>query len=291
MTAQPDALTWGFTTLGCPELGLPGVCELAAAFRFPEVELRVLERRVDLPQYAREHGWTPARAAALFKEHRVRLCVASSDFRLIGSAAGPAREAFLDFCGWAESWGATYVRVFGGGEWGKALAPAQFKEAAAAVAWWRAEREVRGWQVDIVLETHDAFSASEPCRRLAGYLDEPLGIIWDTHHTWRLAGETPEESWQIISPLVRHVHIKDSSDTPSGRHPYTYVLPGDGKAPLAEAIGLLRANHYRGAISFEWERHWHDYLPPLAAALARLREQPWFNTHPAHAGSPPTRTP
>jgi sugar phosphate isomerase/epimerase len=290
MTAQRDALSWGFTTLGCPELGLREVCELAASFQFPEVELRVLERRVDLPQYARENRWTPARAVALFKQHRVRLRVASSDFRLIARAEGPSREAFLDFCDWAETWGATYVRVFGGGEWGKALTPAQFKEAAATVAWWRAERRARGWQVEIVLETHDAFSASEPCRRLAGYLDEPLGIIWDTHHTWRLAGETPEESWQIISPLVRHVHIKDSNDTPSGRHPHTYVLPGDGKAPLGETIGLLRANDYRGAVSFEWERHWHDYLLPLPVALARLREQPWFNAGSQRACSPTTRT-
>jgi sugar phosphate isomerase/epimerase len=128
----------------------------------------------------------------------------------------------------------------------------------------------------MLLETHDAFSASAPCAELMRRLDAPLEVIWDSHHTWRLGGESPADSWACLSPWARHVHVKDSIDKPSARHPFTYVLPGDGQAPLAEIVGLLRAQQFAGVVSLEWEKLWHPYLPPLRAALIQLQAQPWF---------------
>ena len=122
--------------------------------------------------------------------------------------------------------GAPYVRVFGGGTWGQGLADADFAQAAETVRWWRKERAARGWRTDMLLETHDAFSAAAPCAELMRRLDVPVGVIWDSHHTWRLGGESPSESWSCLSAWVRHVHLKDSVDKPSARHPFTYVLPG-----------------------------------------------------------------
>ena len=50
--------------------------------------------------------------------------------------------------------------------------------------------------MDLILETHDAFSASEPCLNLNSRLSRPLDLIWDTHHTWRVGGESPEFTWR-----------------------------------------------------------------------------------------------
>ena len=58
-------------------------------------------------------------------------------------------------------------------------------------------------------------------RRLA----PPLRLIWDSHHTWRLGGESLKFTWEHLGPGLRHVHVKDSVDKPSARHPFTYVLP------------------------------------------------------------------
>ncbi len=268
-------LRWGFSTLGCAELSLPEVCQLAAQFEFPEFEVRALQGRVDLPQYALDHGLVPPRVGSLFKDHQVRMIVGSSDFKLI-EGDDFKRAELSRFCAWADAWRAPYVRVFGGGTWGTPPTEAELKTAAENIAWWRAEKKAHRWQVELLLETHDAFSASEPCCRLFQRLDEPLGILWDAHHTWRLGGETPRETWRRLSKWIRHVHIKDSIDKPSARHPYTYVLPGEGQAPLADILNLLREENFQGTVSLEWERLWHPYLPPLPVALARLREQEWF---------------
>jgi sugar phosphate isomerase/epimerase len=277
MTARPKAspLHWGFSTLGCPELSLSEVCALGAEFDMPNLELRALCGRVDLPACAEEMGWSPTVAAKLVSAHACRLVVAGSSFKLVGN--NPALRAdFLHYCAWADSWRVPYVRVFGGGVWGEPLRDADYVQAAETVRWWRREREARGWRTEMLLETHDAFSASAPCAELMRRLDTPVGVIWDSHHTWRLGGEAPAESWSCLSAWVRHVHLKDSIDKPSARHPFTYVLPGEGQMPLADLVGLLRAQQYAGVVSLEWEKLWHPYLPPLRTALIQLQTQPWF---------------
>jgi sugar phosphate isomerase/epimerase len=236
-----------------------------------------VDGRIDLPQWAVDTGWPPLRAAALFVKHQIHFRVAGSSFKLVGNDE-KSRDEMVAFCQWADSWGATYIRAFGGGTWGKPLTDTDYNQAAHTVAWWYRERKRHGWQTELLLETHDGFSASTPCRNLMARLTEPIGIIWDSHHTWRLGGESPLESWSQLSRWIRHVHVKDSIGKPSARHPFTYVLPGDGEMPLGQVVEILNEHQFTGAVSLEWERLWHPYLPPLREALTRLKAQPWFVT-------------
>jgi sugar phosphate isomerase/epimerase len=277
MTDQPErqGLRWGFSTLGCPELTLTEVCRLAAEFRIRDIEVRALDGRTDFPKYVQEEELLPTQVQHLLKPFASRIVVAGSDFKLIGGGE-LERAAFLLFCEWAESWHVPYVRVFGGGTFGQPLSKADYAEAINNIRWWHREKRVRNWRTDILLETHDAFSSSPPCAELCERLEQPLGIIWDSHHTWRLAGESPMESWARIGPWVRHVHFKDSVDRPSSRHPFTYVLPGTGQVPLSEIMALLRQQQFSGVVSLEWEKMWHSYLPSLREALSHLQKQNWF---------------
>lgn len=277
MTAPVNAvgLSWGVSTLGCAELPLPQICELLSEFGLRELEIRAVDGRIDLPRWAVDANWPPNRATALLAKHDIRFRVAGSSFRLVGNDKS-SRAELLAFCEWADSWGARYVRAFGGGTWGQALTGADYDQAARTVAWWQQEKRQRGWRVELLLETHDGFSASGPCRDLFARLHEPIGIIWDSHHTWRLGGESPRESWSQLSKWIRHVHVKDSIAKPSARHPFTYVLPGDGETPLGRIVEVLSEHHFTGTVSLEWERLWHPDLPPLREALTRLQAQAWF---------------
>ena len=232
---------------------------------------------MDMPQYCAEQGLTPPQLQALCSQNQTRVVVVGSSVKLT-SATEKDRTELLTFGAWAEAVNVPYVRVFGGGSWGKPLTDGEYAHAVELIKWWRQEKSARQWQVDLILETHDAFSGSDPCLKLNALLTQPLYLIWDTHHTWRIGGETPGSTWKAIGPLVRHVQVKDSVDKPSARHPYTYVLPGDGQMPLREVVALLQRENYEGFVSLEWERHWHPYLPPLREALARLKSLNWFIT-------------
>ncbi len=281
MTAPVNAggLSWGVSTLGCPELRFPQICKLLSEFGLRGLEMRAVDGRIDLPQWAADAGWLPYRATALLAKHQIQFRVAGSSFKLVGNDEA-SRAELLAFCTWADSWGARYVRAFGGGTWGQALTEADYDQAAGTVAWWQQEKRQHGWRTELLLETHDAFSASAPCANLLARLREPIGLIWDSHHTWRLGGESPRTSWSQLSKWIHHVHFKDSIAKPSVSHPYTYVRPGDGEIPLGEIFEVLREHHFTGTVSLEWERLWHPYLPPLREALRQLQAQPWFLSSP-----------
>src|SRR6185503_10909958 len=289
MTARPETpqLHRCFSTLGCSDLKLPEICELAREFRIPGIELRGVGQRMDMPEYFAAQGLIPSRLREICRQYHTRPTVAGSSIKLV-SASEPDRADLLALCAWSEDWGIPYVRVFGGGTWGQPLTDADYLRAAELVNWWRSEQASRDWEVELLLETHDAFSASEPCLRLNQRLSKPLNLIWDSHHTWRVGGEFPTSTWDQIGHLIRHVQVKDSVDRPSARHNYTYVLPGDGQMPLAEVIALLKRKNFGGFVSLEWERAWHPYLPPLREALARLDALNWYESQPWI--KPPART-
>jgi sugar phosphate isomerase/epimerase len=83
-------------------------------------------------------------------------------------------------------------------------------------------------------------------------------------------------TWRAIRGHVVHVHVKDSVSVPSARHPFSYVLPGEGEFPMTPLKAELRAANFSGPVSLEWERMWHPYLPPLDEALTVAAARGWW---------------
>jgi hypothetical protein len=278
-TAEPvSSKTLGrvnaFSTMGCAELSLEEVADLASRFGIPYLELRSLEGSIKLPELlaSKSGGWS---SAALFlKIKGLAVKVLGTSFKLVGHEPEHWNE-LLEFAALADALEAPYLRIFGGGTWGVHLSSAQEVAAVATVRHWQKIRAERGLRSQILVETHDAFSASPPCLRLMEQLGEPVEFIWDSHHTWKLGGESPDHTWKALGPHIRHVHIKDSIDQPSARHPYTYVLPGTGQMPGLEVCDVLASGRYAGAVSLEWEKLWHPYLSELSTALAAAQKAGW----------------
>jgi sugar phosphate isomerase/epimerase len=274
-SAARTRLTACFSSLGCPEASLLDTAALAGEFNIPCLELRALQSTTDLPTLlsAFPGGWRGVKEHLDQRGLQVRVLGTSG--KLVGNTEANWQE-MLAFAELAEALHAPWLRIFGGGTWGTELRFDDYQEAAAMLRRWDAERRSRGWSVDVLVETHDAFSASTPCLRLMEEIGRPVPLIWDSHHTWRLGGESPSESWEALSPCVKHVHWKDSIDRPSARHPFTYVLPGEGEMPIGDVMELLARDGFSGAVSLEWEKLWHPYLPPLADALQVCKGSGWL---------------
>jgi sugar phosphate isomerase/epimerase len=262
-----------FSTMGCTELNLPQVLSLADQFSIDCLELRSLENRIDLPTYLAEKPGGLAAVRQSLARHPAR--VLGTSFKLVGDTEA-GRTTLISFAQLAEQIGTPYLRIFGGGTWGTPLTDENYRQAVELLNWWQEQKKKNSWQVEILIETHDAFSASPPLLKLFELLGRTHPIIWDSHHTWRLAGETPADSWKHLKPHTRHVHIKDSILKPSARHPYTYVLPGTGEMPARQVLDLLQKDHFNGAVSLEWEKMWHPYLTPIQDALAACQKEKWW---------------
>ena len=90
-------------------------------------------------------------------------------------------------------------------------------------------------------------------------------------HTYRVGGETPEQTFEAIGDRVGYTHIKDAIFDPTHEQAmedgWRYVFPGEGQLPLAESIRLLKAHGYDGWLQFEHEKRWHPNLPEPEVAF------------------------
>lgn len=259
-----------FSSLGCPELNLEQTLALAAKHGLPGVELRALAGTIDLPAYFAAAYGTPAKLAAALRAQPVKILSLDTSLKLAENTA-EERAAFLKFLPWAEALGVPRLRVFDGGH---GPDEATHRAMAETVGWWREQRATQRWQADIMVETHDTLSNTAS---IFGFLQfaPGTGILWDTHHTWKVGKEVPAATWQKIKAHVVHMHIKDSVSIPSGRHSFSYRLPGEGEFPMAGLRPLLR-EEYSGPLSLEWERLWHPELAPVDDALTAATQRGWW---------------
>jgi sugar phosphate isomerase/epimerase len=266
---------WTFSTLGCPELTLDECCSLARAHGLASIELRTIENTADLPVLFERNYSTPENLAGKMSHESISIDFLDTSLKLVGNDS-ETRSDFLKFIPWAEALGAKWLRVFDGGLVSKTLEDEALNQAVDTLSWWTDLRSKNNWNVDIAIETHDSLVFANARSQLAEKVDRPTRFIWDSHHTWKKAGESLEESWSSLRDLAVNVHIKDSVSKPSARHPFTYVQLGEGEFPLANVLDILKADNYGGNVSIEWERQWHPYLPPLETALSRANELAWI---------------
>lgn len=260
-----------FSTLGCPELDLYGVMALAARHGFHTVELRALSGRLDLPALFKEQFGTPEKLAQFLRSRHIRACALDTSFKLIG-ATDADRAELLEYVHWADGADVMWLRVIDGGETGDAQ---EMAELVATLEWWREQRLKNFWAVDVMVETRGALVKNET---LSAFLEKnpQVALLWDTHNTWRLGQEDPVSTWKVVRNHTVHIHVKDSVNQPTGEHPFTYVIPGDGEFPMRPLLDALNGDRFKGVMSLEWERHWHPYLPELSTALHAAARRRWW---------------
>lgn len=270
---MPRPYTRCFSSLGCVELTLDETFALASRHGLDAVELRGLGGSLDVPAWLAQTYGDPETFAAHAGRSPIRVIAFDTSLRLIGNTPAD-RDAFLQFIPWAEALGVPRLRVFDGGS-KVGLTDEHLAQALDTLAWWNALRRDKGWRVDLMIETHDALTTTPAILRLLAAAPS-TGILWDTHHTWRIGGENPTDTWAAIRASVVHIHVKDSVAIPAERHPYTYVPPGHGEFPMSSVLEALRSDAYTDPVSLEWERHWHPKLVPLEDALASAADHRWW---------------
>jgi sugar phosphate isomerase/epimerase len=82
-------------------------------------------------------------------------------------------------------------------------------------------------------------------------------MVLDTSHA-ATTSYSLAEAYQLLADRLVNVHLSDMRSPPwPFRTPYlhTYLkhhqIPGDGQLPLADLLGRLAADSYRGPITFE----------------------------------------
>jgi sugar phosphate isomerase/epimerase len=258
------------STLGCAELTFAEQCTLATRWGIRLLELRSAGGSFDLPAVEASDRLAGRPWRDQLDAQGMEVACVNTSWRC---DRPPAMDEIAGWAALADRLRTPWLRVFPG--------DGDQERAAAGLAGLDRTLAAMGAACRLALETHDGcVTSAATLRLLTGAPHGRVGIVWDSHHTWRGGGEDPLTTWNALGHAVVLVQVKDSVDRPSQRHPYTYVIPGHGQCPLADISALLARESFRGPVSLEWERHWHPYLPPLDTALAACRDQPWMGWSP-----------
>ena len=108
----------------------------------------------------------------------------------------------------------------------------------------------------LLIKTNGTFSDTSKLRDLLDeFASDDLGVLWDVHHTYRDCNETPDQTIKNLGAYIKHVHLRDSSDS------NTYELVGEGNMPIPDIMRALYSVDYDGYISLEWKISWMPELP------------------------------
>jgi sugar phosphate isomerase/epimerase len=243
---------YAFMSFSMPGATLPEVLQEAQRLGYDGFEPRVAGKP---GQPGHAHGIELARTP---RERRgIRRQFASSGVSLCCLALGTSFadpqtvEANVEetrrYLTLAHDVGARCVRVFGG-----RLPAGSDRSAAIGLlvdALLQLAPEARDAGVPIVLETHDDWCDPTLVADVMRRTNHPaVGVNWDVMHPVRFGLATMRESFDLLRPWIRHVHIHDGLNTPE----LNFRAFGEGEYDLRSAFGSLLAMGYAGFLSGEW---------------------------------------
>jgi len=261
-----------FSSLGCGELTLGPMLQLARRFGVDQIEVRSLNGTVDcLAELDRENQACGGRLGQNLAAGEVSIALLGTSVRLTDDPAA-CRNTLARFARWADELNVPWIRIFDG-DW--KVSPNAEPLGSELLGWWQEYRARSQVRSDLLVETHDSLLDAERIRHfLAAF--PTSGLLWDTHHTWRKGGEAPAVTWAAIGASVRHMHVKDSVTAPEAAVGYRTVLPGEGEFPMQALQTALLGSNYPGRLSLEWERYWQPTLPKLEVALQAMLDAGWW---------------
>lgn len=120
--------------------------------------------------------------------------------------------------------------------------------------------------IAVLVETTGYFSDTKKLRTLLeSFASDSVAALWDMHHPYRFAGESPDKTIENLGAYVKHVHIKDS--IVEGDR-IKYCLMGEGSLPIESMVNALRSVNYNGYISLEWDPTYLEEINDLEILLS-----------------------
>jgi sugar phosphate isomerase/epimerase len=261
-------MKYSFMTFSTPDLTFQEIAEVARKYGYNGVELRTeCNHRHDVELT------TPFEKMNVIKQQVKSYGVEISCLALGSYLANPKEfnlEKNIAYLKLASFIGAPCVRVFGGRisegvtrDQAKRHLIQSFRELAPI-----AKEE----GVYVCLESHDDWCNPDDIAEVMKEVDHPnVAVNWDISHTLRLGGKTPEYTFQLLQPWIRHVHFHDTLLTTSKYHQRPM---GQGEIDHVVPLKLLKNSGYDGYLSGEWFYeidNWEPYDIHLPREIAMMR--------------------
>jgi sugar phosphate isomerase/epimerase len=262
---QPVLLS--FSTLGCPDWTFEQIMDFAVKYGYKGIEVRGLQRQMDLTQCA-EFKTPDSRKATmlLMKKKQLHFVGLGSSANMHVDGAGREKnlaeaKRFIDL---AAQIHCPYIRVFPNylpKEQDKKNVMERISKGLLVLGDYASTKNVM-----VLMETHGDLTNSDDILEVMQEASHPhVGLVWDVCNMWTVTKEPPSVVYNKLKKYIHHTHIKDAKLVDGQPH---YTLLGQGDVPIFEAIDALAKGGYKGYYSFEWEKLWHPEIAEPEIAIA-----------------------
>ena len=245
-----------FSTLGCPDFSWTDIYSMAKDLNFDGIEIRGLGDDI-FAVTARPftEGQLPKTKQTL-KEIGIEIpCLSSGCCLKFKNEYENVVFEITQYAVLAQKLGTPYIRVLAdldpqpNGEVDDEYVSNLLKELAVIA---------KNHDVTLIVETNGVYSDT---KRLKTLLDKVgsnhVAALWDMHHPYRYANESPEQTVENLGEYIKYVHVKDSVIV-DGKADYR--LMGGGDLPIKDMLANLQKNNYDGYVSLEWVKRWANHL-------------------------------
>jgi len=271
-----------FSTLGCPDFDWTDIYSMAKDLGFDGIEIRGLGKEIFAVQ---AQPFTESQLPETVKKlAKLRLeipCLSSGCCLKFADKAEQNHQEIVQYIELASKLGTPYIRILADTE------PYPVGDVDDEVVYTALKglipiAEEKG--VTLLVETNGVYCDTARLRALLERLaSDAVAALWDTHHPYRFAGESPGKTVQNLGAFIKYTHIKDSIMVNGA---VQYRMMGEGDMPIDDMMLALRSINYEGFVSLEWVKRWAPDLsdagivfPHFANYMSRYTEKATARHH------------
>jgi fatty-acyl-CoA synthase len=257
-----------FSTLGCPDFNWSDIYSMAKDFGFDGIEIRGLGDdifAVKAQPFTAEE--LPETVKKLSKLHLEIPCISSGCCLKCKEEAEQNHHEIEQYIKLAKKLGTPYIRVLADRD---PKPDGEVDDAAVLEALRRLIPMAEENGVTLLIETNGVYSDTARLRNLLEHTaSDAVAALWDMHHPYRFAGESPEKTVQNLGAYIKHVHVKDSV-VDDGK--IRYCMMGEGDLPIDSMMLALRSINYEGYVSLEWVKRWAPDLSDAGVVFPQFAD-------------------
>ena len=246
-----------FSTLGCPDFSWSDIYSVAKDFGFDGIEIRGIGKEISAVRARPFTDGQIDRTIATLERLGLEIpCLTSGCCLKFADKLEETKAELSEYIKLAVKLGTPYIRVLADlepdprDEIDDEYMARAIKEVAASA---------KDTGVTLLIETNGVYSDTKRLRALLDKVNcREVAALWDIHHPYRFAHETPETTIENLGSYIKYVHVKDSimEKGQDGKKTIKYRMMGFGDMPIPGMLHALREIGYEGYISLEWVKRW-----------------------------------
>lgn len=258
-----------FSTLACPDFSWTDIYSMAKDFNFDGIEIRGLGNDIFS---VKAQPFTDAQLPATIEKLNslgIEIpCLSSGACLKFKDKFNEAKAEITAYAQLAGKINASFIRILAD------LEPNPVSEVDDEYIISALKELVpiaEQYNVTLLVETNGVYSdTSRLCRVLEAVGSRKVAALWDMHHPYRFAGESPEQTIANLGEHIKYIHIKDSVINADGK--VEYRIMGSGDMPIKEMLNALKSINYRGYVSLEWIKRWSAELSDAGIVIPQFAQ-------------------